>query len=89
MFAKSQVDIIYRRKKIMSNNVCQSCGMIMDENEYGTNLDGSISEDYCKYCFKDGKFGKDETMEEMIDEKIARQKMFSIFPTLKRWKITD
>ena len=49
----------------MSNNVCQSCGMIMKESERGTNLDGSISEDYCKYCFTNGKFGKDETMEEM------------------------
>lgn len=46
----------------MSNNVCQSCGMIMEENEHGTNLDGSISVDYCKYCFNDGKFGKDESM---------------------------
>lgn len=87
----------------MSNNVCQSCGMIMKENERGTNLDGSISEDYCKYCFNDGKFGKDETMEEMIescipfwineakgiDEKAARQELLSIIPTLKRWKITD
>lgn len=87
----------------MSNNVCQSCGMIMRENERGTNLDGSISEDYCKYCFSDGKFTKDETMEQMIescipfwineakgiDEKAARQELFSIIPTLKRWKITD
>ena len=46
----------------MSNNVCQSCGMIMEEDEHG-----SISVDYCKYCFNDGKFGKDETMEEMIE----------------------
>lgn len=51
----------------MSNNVCQSCGMIMEENEQGTNSDGSISVDYCKYCFNDGKFGKDESMEEMIE----------------------
>lgn len=97
---KSQVDIIYRRKKKMSNNVCQSCGMIMEENEQGTNSDGSISVDYCKYCFNDGKFGKDESMiescipfwineEEGGDEKVARKKLFSIFPTLKRWKITD
>lgn len=83
----------------MSNNVCQSCGMIMAENEHGTKSDGSISVDYCKYCFNDGKFGKDESMEEMIEscipfwvneaegigEEEARQKMFSIFPTLKRW----
>ena len=83
----------------MSNNVCQSCGMIMEQNEHGTNFDGSISVDYCKYCFNDGKFGKDESMEEMIescipfwinevegiDEEEARRKMLKVFPILKRW----
>lgn len=32
----------------MRNNVCQSCGMNMEENEHGTIFDGSISDDYCK-----------------------------------------
>lgn len=88
----------------MSNNVCQSCGMIIiEENEHGTNSDGSISVDYCKYCFNDGKFGKDETMEEMIescipfwtdeekivDEEAARKEMLEVFPSLKRWKMKN
>ena len=82
------------------NDICQSCGMTMNKNEHGTNMDGSVSEDYCKYCFNGGKFGKDETMEEMIescvpfwvneaegiDESAARDKMLAIFPELKRWK---
>ena len=33
----------------------------------GTNTDGSRSEDYCIYCYKDGKFTQDMTMEQMID----------------------
>lgn len=83
----------------MSKDVCQSCGMIMGEGEHGTNSDGSTSTDYCKFCFKNGKFGKDETMEEMIescipfwvnkaegiDEEAARKKMQELFPKLKRW----
>jgi hypothetical protein len=33
----------------------------------GTNADGSKNEDYCMYCYRDGKFLQDCTMEEMID----------------------
>lgn len=81
-------------------NVCQSCAMFMSLNDYGTNVDGSVNTEYCKYCFTNGKFGKDETMEEMIEscipfwlndddcktEEDARNKMLNIFPNLKRWK---
>lgn len=42
--------------------------MPMDTPElFGTNADGSKNEDYCTYCFKDGKFTQDVTMDEMID----------------------
>lgn len=81
-------------------NICQSCGMFMSQNDFGKNGDGSINKEYCKYCFPNGKFGKDETMEEMIESCIpfwlndtdcktpndARNKMMTIFPNLKRWK---
>jgi len=47
---------------------CHSCGMFLtNENEIGTNADGSKNNDYCIYCFKDGKFTIDCTMEEMIE----------------------
>lgn len=80
---------------------CQSCGMpITPEAEYGTEADGSKSPDYCSYCYQDGKFTGDMTMEEMIDfctpfmaksnpditPEQAREQMFRFFPTLKRWK---
>ncbi len=81
------------------NNICQSCGMTMsNEKMFGKNKDGSNSNDYCCYCFQNGKFGKDETMEEMIescipfrigedcsDAETARKKMMEYFPSLKRW----
>ncbi|MBR4828665.1 MAG: GNAT family N-acetyltransferase [Muribaculaceae bacterium] len=47
---------------------CQSCGMPLTRNEdCGTNADGSINFDYCKYCYADGKFLQDFTMDEMIE----------------------
>ena len=38
---------------------CQSCGMPLTEEVLGTNADGSKNEDYCMYCYKDGKFLQD------------------------------
>lgn len=37
-------------------------------NEYrGTNADGSLNDDYCVYCYKEGKFTQDFTMSQMIE----------------------
>ena len=33
----------------------------------GTNADGSQNEEYCIYCFKDGAFTGNFTMEEMVE----------------------
>ncbi len=79
---------------------CQSCGMSMGgSNEmYGTNADGSKNADYCKYCYENGKFTQECTMQEMIEiciphmkeqgmtEKQAREMMNKFLPELKRWK---
>jgi len=80
---------------------CQSCGMPMAPGvEYGTEADGSKSTDYCAYCYKDGKFTEEMSMEQMIDfctshmaeanpdmtAEQAREQMLCFFPTLKRWK---
>ena len=51
----------------MEQKFCQSCGMPLTEELLGTNADGSKNEDYCIYCFKDGKFTQDCTMDEMIE----------------------
>ena len=73
--------------------------MPMTEELFGTNADGSKNEDYCMYCFKDGEFTSDMTMEEMIafcSEKMvevhpemnieeASKMMNEVFPQLKRW----
>lgn len=81
---------------------CQSCGMPMEkEEDFGTERDGSRNEDYCCYCYKDGSFTGDMTMEDMIrfnlkfneengnpfgTQEGAEKMMKSWFPTLKRWK---
>lgn len=85
----------------MNKKFCQSCGMpITMPEQQGTNADGSKNGDYCVYCYKDGAFTADCTMEEMIqfclnlqgegeffkDKEKARQRMEQWFPTLKRWK---
>ncbi|MBQ9667079.1 MAG: zinc ribbon domain-containing protein [Bacteroidaceae bacterium] len=46
---------------------CQSCGMPLTEDMLGTNADGSKNEEYCIYCYKDGAFTSDFTMEEMAE----------------------
>lgn len=82
---------------------CQSCGMPMGNSDelYGSETDNSKSTDYCKYCYENGAFTADCTMEEMIEfsarpmaennpdmtvEK-AREMMQQFFPMLKRWKM--
>ncbi|WP_373840947.1 zinc ribbon domain-containing protein, partial [Bacteroides heparinolyticus] len=43
----------------MEQQFCQSCGMPLAADNKGTNSDGSRNEDYCIYCYKDGKFTQD------------------------------
>ena len=84
----------------MEMKFCQSCGMPLNDEVLGSNADGSKNEDYCCYCYKDGKFTADCTMEEMIDfcvgpmvehnpeltREAAKERMMQFFPTLKRCK---
>ena len=41
--------------------------MPLNEQLLGTNADGSRNEDYCMYCYKEGRFTNDCTMDEMIE----------------------
>jgi len=84
----------------MENRICQSCSMpIMSDDQLGNNKDGSLNNDYCKYCYKDGEFIDKVTMEEYIDmcsqygeqagmtNEEMRAHCEKIFPTLKRWSV--
>ena len=71
-----------------------------NEADYGTEARGARSEEYCTYCYQNGGFTADCTMDEMIDFCIrfeqqqnpgldaedARRAMRAWYPTLKRWK---
>lgn len=80
--------------------ICQSCGMPLDSDEVrGTEADDSKSQDYCIYCYKDGKFTEPDLT---LEQNIANAANFAdqagmtaeeattyaqkVFPTLKRWK---
>ena len=80
----------------MEKVFCQSCAMPMTPEQYGTNQDGTPNSDYCVYCYKDGAFTSDTTMEEMIEfcaphmegmtPEEARKMLSATLPQLKRWK---
>ena len=67
---------------------------------FGTNSDGSKTEEFCTYCFQNGKFtAPDITVQEMIDkcvsimnqqkimpEEQARDLMTKTIPYLNRWR---
>jgi len=80
-------------------DICQSCGMPMESNElHGKNKDGSMSTEYCIYCYPSGEFNKpNETFEEMVKtcipfmmkegftEEKARDHLNKELKNLKRW----
>ncbi len=86
----------------MKKEVCQSCGIPMNEydNMCGTNEDGSLNQEFCKNCYTNGQFSFHGSMEEMVEvclphlieksyatnEDDARSKLKNWLPTLKRWR---
>ena len=75
--------------------ICQCCGMPLEDPVMSKEPNGEWNEDYCKWCYDEGAFLTDCTMEEMIDlclphmqgdKQAARTYLESVLPTLKRWK---
>ncbi len=46
--------------------VCQCCGMPLDDSSISKENDGTFNEEYCKWCYADGKFVY-TSLEELID----------------------
>ena len=71
---------------------------LTEEGVLGTNEDGSINEDYCKYCYDKGEFLQKVSMEEFVEmcsqfgaqagmtNEQMKEFCSKLFPTLKRWK---
>ena len=78
--------------------ICQCCGMpLEDDSIIGRDSDGSLNEDYCKWCYADGTYTYSD-MDELIDvcvrnmvdenfpEEQARSYMKELLPKLDYWK---
>ena len=78
--------------------ICQCCGMpLKDDTIIGHNSDGSLNEDYCKWCYADGTYTYsdmdeliDVCVKHMVDENVtenqARSYMKELLPKLDYWK---
>ena len=76
---------------------CQCCGMPLEDAIIGRNKDGSLNEDYCKWCYADGTYTYSD-MDDLIrvciphmvkqgfTEDEARTYMKEKLPTLDYWK---
>ncbi len=77
--------------------ICQCCGMPLEDEIIGRNKDGSLNEDYCKWCYADGTYTY-SNMDDLIDvcvrnmaqenftEEQARAYLKQMLPTLDYWK---
>ena len=77
--------------------VCQCCGMPLEDELIARNEDGTLNEDYCKWCYADGEYTYSD-MDELIDvciphmvkegfsEEQARAYMREMLPKLDYWK---
>lgn len=77
--------------------VCQCCGMPLEDGTMSREPDGSFNEDYCKWCYTEGKYTYDDmnvliefcashmATEQFPAEQI-RAYMGQTLPNLKYWK---
>ena len=77
--------------------ICQCCGMPLEDAIIGRDKDGTLNEDYCKWCYADGTYTYSD-MDDLIDvcvrhmvgenfsEEQARAYMKQTLPTLDYWK---
>ena len=77
--------------------VCQCCGMPLEDALISHEKDGSLNEDYCKWCYADGTYTYHD-MNDLINvcvahmtnenftEEQARAYMKQVLPTLDYWK---
>ena len=77
--------------------ICQFCGMPLDDASLSREPDGAFNEDYCKWCYADGRFAYD-SMEQLVDflaqhmasaehsPKQLRAYFEGFLPTLGHWK---
>lgn len=85
----------------MPEHYCESCGMILSPEEYGTDCNGAKTDHYCKWCYEQGKYTYETSMEAMIEDCAPRlaentgmtndeavSLMGAVLPHLERWNAT-
>ncbi len=77
--------------------ICQCCGMPLEDENISKEPDGEFNEDYCKWCYTDGKFIY-SSLEQLIDflaehmsnkdfpPEQARAYFSEALPKLKHWQ---
>jgi len=77
--------------------ICQCCGMPLDDSSVSKEIDGTFNEEYCKWCYSDGKFAYtsiekliDYLAEHMSNEDWSPEQVRAYFevqlPKLKHWQ---
>lgn len=73
--------------------VCQCCGMPLEDSVLSREPDGSLNEEYCKWCYTEGKFAY-SSLEELLDflegtmsnESWTPEQVRTYLQGLKHWK---
>lgn len=77
--------------------ICQCCGMPLEDSSISKEPDGTFNEEYCKWCYDDGKFVytslevlTDFLVEHMSNENFPPEQAKTYFetqlPQLNHWK---
>ena len=80
--------------------VCQCCGMPLEDSVTSREPDGSFNEDYCKWCYADGKvaYTDPDTLISFCAEHMASEQwpagqvrayLARLLPTLKHWQAAE
>ena len=77
--------------------ICQCCGMPLDDSSLSREINGAFNEDYCKWCYADGRFAyesvaqlTDFLAQHMASAERSPEQLRAYFegflPTLGHWK---
>ncbi|WP_291289482.1 TipAS antibiotic-recognition domain-containing protein [Enorma sp.] len=84
----------------MPEHYCQSCGMMFTApGQHGHEADGSEAEDFCRWCYENGVYTYETSMDETIEDCAPRMAeamgwtvdeaaslLGAVLPTLRRWR---
>ncbi len=83
----------------LPEHYCESCGILLTPDDCGTTALGAKTDRYCKWCYEQGEYTYETTMEDMIEDCAPRlaentgmsldeavSLMGAILPNLERWK---